>query len=162
MNMILRTPHPTTIFLLLVFLTFPDASDFLSCHHERCDAELRCLSCLSLWFPSLLVPLSLAFLVCSALPSVACLPLSDINDNQNLKNKYLLSNENQRPGHFSTASMSSLASSPSSCSLSSQVGLSTVTSIQERIMSTPGGEEAIERLKVSLNSCTLSCEALLA
>ncbi|KAM3922169.1 kinesin-like protein KIF1B isoform 2-T2 [Leptodactylus fuscus] len=84
-----------------------------------------------------------------SLPSVACLPLSDINDNQNLKNKYLLSNENQRPGHFSTASMSSLASSPSSCSLSSQVGLSTVTSIQERIMSTPGGEEAIERLKES-------------
>ncbi|XP_072012588.1 kinesin-like protein KIF1B isoform X26 [Engystomops pustulosus] len=84
-----------------------------------------------------------------SLPSVACLPLTDINDNQNLKNKYLLSNENQRPGHFSTASMSSLASSPSSCSLSSQVGLSTVTSIQERIMSTPGGEEAIERLKES-------------
>ncbi|KAM4016112.1 kinesin-like protein KIF1B isoform 17-T23 [Anomaloglossus baeobatrachus] len=85
-----------------------------------------------------------------SLPSVvACLPLSDINDNQNLKNKYLLSNENQRPGHFSTASMSSLASSPSSCSLSSQVGFSTVTSIQERIMSTPGGEEAIERLKES-------------
>ncbi|XP_056399012.1 kinesin-like protein KIF1B isoform X11 [Hyla sarda] len=84
-----------------------------------------------------------------SLPSVTCLPLSDINDNQNLKNKYLLSNENQRPGNFSTASMSSLASSPSSCSLSSQVGLSTVTSIQERIMSTPGGEEAIERLKES-------------
>ncbi|KAG8586966.1 hypothetical protein GDO81_005524, partial [Engystomops pustulosus] len=87
--------------------------------------------------------------IIDTLPSVACLPLTDINDNQNLKNKYLLSNENQRPGHFSTASMSSLASSPSSCSLSSQVGLSTVTSIQERIMSTPGGEEAIERLKVS-------------
>ncbi|XP_040182356.1 kinesin-like protein KIF1B isoform X8 [Rana temporaria] len=84
-----------------------------------------------------------------SLPSVACLPLSDINDNQNLKNKYLLANENQRPGHFSTASMGSLASSPSSCSLSSQVGLNTVTSIQERIMSTPGGEEAIERLKES-------------
>ncbi|XP_075695441.1 kinesin-like protein KIF1B isoform X17 [Rhinoderma darwinii] len=84
-----------------------------------------------------------------SLPSVTCLTLSDINDNQNLKNKYLLSNENQRPGHFSTASMNSLASSPSSCSLSSQVGLSTVTSIQERIMSTPGGEEAIERLKES-------------
>ncbi|XP_072282976.1 kinesin-like protein KIF1B isoform X22 [Pyxicephalus adspersus] len=84
-----------------------------------------------------------------SLPSVACLPLSDINDNQNLKNKYLLANENQRPGHFSTASMGSLASSPSSCSLSSQVGLNSVTSIQERIMSTPGGEEAIERLKES-------------
>uniref|UniRef100_A0A8C5W8A5 plus-end-directed kinesin ATPase n=1 Tax=Leptobrachium leishanense TaxID=445787 RepID=A0A8C5W8A5_9ANUR len=72
-----------------------------------------------------------------------------MNDNQNLKNKYLLANDNQRPGNFSTASMSSLASSPSSCSLSSQVGLATVTSIQERIMSTPGGEEAIERLKES-------------
>ncbi|XP_053307976.1 kinesin-like protein KIF1B isoform X8 [Spea bombifrons] len=84
-----------------------------------------------------------------SLPSVACLPLSDVNDNQNLKNKYLLANDNQRPGNFSTASMSSLASSPSSCSLSSQVGLTSVTSIQERIMSTPGGEEAIERLKES-------------
>ncbi|KAG8586970.1 hypothetical protein GDO81_005524, partial [Engystomops pustulosus] len=52
-------------------------------------------------------------------------------------------------GDIIDTSMSSLASSPSSCSLSSQVGLSTVTSIQERIMSTPGGEEAIERLKVS-------------
>ncbi|XP_075459651.1 kinesin-like protein KIF1B isoform X14 [Ascaphus truei] len=84
-----------------------------------------------------------------SLPSVACLALSDVNDNQNLKNKYLLANENQRPGHFSTASMGSLASSPSSCSLNSQVGLTSVTSIQERIMSTPGGEEAIERLKES-------------
>ncbi|KAM4651093.1 kinesin-like protein KIF1B isoform 11-T12 [Discoglossus pictus] len=84
-----------------------------------------------------------------SLPSVTCLPLSDVNDNQNLKHKYLLANENQRPGHFSTASMSSLASSPSSCSLNSQVGLTSVTSIQERIMSTPGGEEAIERLKES-------------
>ncbi|XP_072012583.1 kinesin-like protein KIF1B isoform X21 [Engystomops pustulosus] len=52
-------------------------------------------------------------------------------------------------GDIIDTSMSSLASSPSSCSLSSQVGLSTVTSIQERIMSTPGGEEAIERLKES-------------
>ncbi|XP_010626396.1 kinesin-like protein KIF1B isoform X9 [Fukomys damarensis] len=45
--------------------------------------------------------------------------------------------------------MGSLTSSPSSCSLSSQVGLTSVSSIQERIMSTPGGEEAIERLKES-------------
>ncbi|XP_075695442.1 kinesin-like protein KIF1B isoform X18 [Rhinoderma darwinii] len=52
-------------------------------------------------------------------------------------------------GDIIDTSMNSLASSPSSCSLSSQVGLSTVTSIQERIMSTPGGEEAIERLKES-------------
>nr|XP_014347096.1 PREDICTED: kinesin-like protein KIF1B [Latimeria chalumnae] len=45
--------------------------------------------------------------------------------------------------------MGSLTASPSSCSLSSQLGLPSVTSIQERIMSTPGGEEAIERLKES-------------
>ncbi|XP_058858577.1 kinesin-like protein KIF1B isoform X21 [Acipenser ruthenus] len=43
----------------------------------------------------------------------------------------------------------SLTASPSSCSLSSQAGLQSVPSIQERIMSTPGGEEAIERLKES-------------
>ncbi|KAL2103542.1 hypothetical protein ACEWY4_000410 [Coilia grayii] len=43
----------------------------------------------------------------------------------------------------------SLTASPSSGSLSSQVGLTSVSSIQERIMSTPGGEEAIERLKES-------------
>lgn len=53
--------------------------------------------------------------------------------------------------------MGSLTSSPSSCSLNSQVGLTSVTSIQERIMSTPGGEEAIERLKVSLK---IECKAL--
>ncbi|NWW39147.1 KIF1C protein, partial [Panurus biarmicus] len=70
--------------------------------------------------------------------------LGDIIDS-----KYLLASENQRPGNFSTASMGSLTASPSSCSLSSQVGLTSVSSIQERIMSTPGGEEAIERLKES-------------
>ncbi|KAK2851270.1 hypothetical protein Q5P01_007546 [Channa striata] len=43
----------------------------------------------------------------------------------------------------------SLTASPSSGSLSSHGGLQSVTSIQERIMSTPGGEEAIERLKES-------------
>ncbi|KAM9342849.1 kinesin-like protein KIF1B isoform 5-T5 [Pholidichthys leucotaenia] len=43
----------------------------------------------------------------------------------------------------------SLTASPSSGTLSSQGGLQSVTSIQERIMSTPGGEEAIERLKES-------------
>ncbi|XP_069039780.1 kinesin-like protein KIF1B isoform X14 [Lepisosteus oculatus] len=43
----------------------------------------------------------------------------------------------------------SLTASPSSSSLSSQTGLQSVSSIQERIMSTPGGEEAIERLKES-------------
>ncbi|XP_075046358.1 LOW QUALITY PROTEIN: kinesin-like protein KIF1B [Mixophyes fleayi] len=52
-------------------------------------------------------------------------------------------------GDIIDTSISSLASSPSSCSLNSQVGLTSVTSIQERIMSTPGGEEAIERLKES-------------
>ncbi|XP_038965097.1 kinesin-like protein KIF1B isoform X3 [Rattus norvegicus] len=79
--------------------------------------------------------------------------LGDIIDNlkdfQNNKHRYLLASENQRPGNFSTASMGSLTSSPSSCSLNSQAGLTSVTSIQERIMSTPGGEEAIERLKES-------------
>ncbi|KAG7261140.1 hypothetical protein CRUP_005288, partial [Coryphaenoides rupestris] len=44
----------------------------------------------------------------------------------------------------------SLTASPSSGSLCSQAGLQSVTSIQERIMSTPGGEEAIERLKALL------------
>ncbi|KAF7209637.1 transcript variant X15 [Nothobranchius furzeri] len=43
----------------------------------------------------------------------------------------------------------SLTASPSSGALCSQGGLQLVTSIQERIMSTPGGEEAIERLKES-------------
>ncbi|XP_053433232.1 kinesin-like protein KIF1B isoform X8 [Nycticebus coucang] len=52
-------------------------------------------------------------------------------------------------GDIIDTSMGSLSSSPSSCSLNSQVGLTSVTSIQERIMSTPGGEEAIERLKES-------------
>ncbi|XP_063091556.1 kinesin-like protein KIF1B isoform X7 [Cavia porcellus] len=52
-------------------------------------------------------------------------------------------------GSGGKSSMGSLTSSPSSCSLSSQVGLTSVSSIQERIMSTPGGEEAIERLKES-------------
>ncbi|NXP10038.1 KIF1B protein, partial [Thinocorus orbignyianus] len=72
-----------------------------------------------------------------------------LKDFQNNKHRYLLASENQRPGNFSTASMGSLTASPSSCSLSSQVGLNSVSSIQERIMSTPGGEEAIERLKES-------------
>ncbi|XP_055966939.1 kinesin-like protein KIF1B isoform X3 [Sorex fumeus] len=79
--------------------------------------------------------------------------LGDIIDNlkdfQNNKHRYLLASENQRPGNFSTASIESLTSSPSSCSLSSQVGFPSASSIQERIMSTPGGEEAIERLKES-------------
>uniref|UniRef100_W5MIA6 plus-end-directed kinesin ATPase n=1 Tax=Lepisosteus oculatus TaxID=7918 RepID=W5MIA6_LEPOC len=72
--------------------------------------------------------------------------LKDIHNN---KHRYLLASENQRPGHFSTAPIGSLTASPSSSSLSSQTGLQSVSSIQERIMSTPGGEEAIERLKES-------------
>ncbi|XP_041129430.1 kinesin-like protein KIF1B isoform X1 [Polyodon spathula] len=72
--------------------------------------------------------------------------LKDVHNNNH---RYLLASENQRPGNFSTAPTGSLTASPSSCSLSSQAGLQSVTSIQERIMSTPGGEEAIERLKES-------------
>uniref|UniRef100_A0A8C6V2E4 plus-end-directed kinesin ATPase n=1 Tax=Neogobius melanostomus TaxID=47308 RepID=A0A8C6V2E4_9GOBI len=71
-----------------------------------------------------------------------------LKDIQNNKNRYLLASENQRPGHFSTAPIGSLTASPSLGSLCSQ-GLQSVSSIQERIMSTPGGEEAIERLKES-------------
>ncbi|XP_055966947.1 kinesin-like protein KIF1B isoform X10 [Sorex fumeus] len=52
-------------------------------------------------------------------------------------------------GDIIDTSIESLTSSPSSCSLSSQVGFPSASSIQERIMSTPGGEEAIERLKES-------------
>ncbi|XP_016378104.1 kinesin-like protein KIF1C isoform X3 [Sinocyclocheilus rhinocerous] len=73
----------------------------------------------------------------------------DLKDIHNNKHRYLLASENQRPGHFSTAPMSCLTASPSSGSLCSQAGLQSVSSIQERIMSTPGGEEAIERLKES-------------
>ncbi|XP_077458942.1 kinesin-like protein KIF1B isoform X26 [Stigmatopora argus] len=75
--------------------------------------------------------------------------LDNLKDIQNNKNRYLIASENQRPGHFSTAPIGSLTTSPSSGSLSSQGALQSVTSIQERIMSTPGGEEAIERLKES-------------
>uniref|UniRef100_A0A8C5CVZ4 Kinesin family member 1B n=1 Tax=Gadus morhua TaxID=8049 RepID=A0A8C5CVZ4_GADMO len=57
--------------------------------------------------------------------------------------------QNQRPGLFSTAPLGSLTASPSSGSLCSPAGLQSASSIQERIMSTPGGEEAIERLKES-------------
>ncbi|XP_028848806.1 kinesin-like protein KIF1B isoform X5 [Denticeps clupeoides] len=73
----------------------------------------------------------------------------DLKDIHNNNHRYLLATENQRPGHFSTAPMGTLSASPSSGSLCSQLGLQSVSSIQERIMSTPGGEEAIERLKES-------------
>ncbi|XP_033942485.1 kinesin-like protein KIF1B isoform X2 [Pseudochaenichthys georgianus] len=72
-----------------------------------------------------------------------------LKDIQNNKHRYLIASENQRPGHFSTAPIGSLTASPSSGSLCNQGGLQSATSIQERIMSTPGGEEAIERLKES-------------
>ncbi|XP_056279526.1 kinesin-like protein KIF1B isoform X17 [Pseudoliparis swirei] len=72
-----------------------------------------------------------------------------LKDIQNNKNRYLIASENQRPGHFSTAPIGSLTASPSSGSLCNQGLIQSVTSIQERIMSTPGGEEAIERLKES-------------
>lgn len=86
-----------------------------------------------------------------ASPSLRRLSLlcgSDLKDIHNNKHRYLLASENQRPGHFSTAPMGCLTASPSLGSLCSQAGLQSVSSIQERIMSTPGGEEAIERLKV--------------
>ncbi|XP_053096975.1 kinesin-like protein KIF1B isoform X2 [Pangasianodon hypophthalmus] len=72
-----------------------------------------------------------------------------LKDIHNSQHRYLLASENQRPGHLSTAPMGSLTASPSSGSLCSPTGLQSVCSIQERIMSTPGGEEAIERLKES-------------
>ncbi|XP_067383269.1 kinesin-like protein KIF1B isoform X13 [Channa argus] len=53
------------------------------------------------------------------------------------------------PGSGIKSPIGSLTASPSSASLCSHGGLQSVTSIQERIMSTPGGEEAIERLKES-------------
>ncbi|XP_037629057.1 kinesin-like protein KIF1B isoform X17 [Sebastes umbrosus] len=53
------------------------------------------------------------------------------------------------PGSGIKSPIGSLTASPSSGTLCSQGGLQSVTSIQERIMSTPGGEEAIERLKES-------------
>lgn len=84
----------------------------------------------------------------SSLRRLSLLCGSDLKDIQNNKHRYLLASENQRPGHFSTAPMGCLTASPSSGSLCSQAGLQSVSSIQERIMSTPGGEEAIERLKV--------------
>ncbi|XP_034064962.1 kinesin-like protein KIF1B isoform X13 [Gymnodraco acuticeps] len=53
------------------------------------------------------------------------------------------------PGSGIKSPIGSLTASPSSGSLCNQGGLQSATSIQERIMSTPGGEEAIERLKES-------------
>uniref|UniRef100_A0A672RYC1 Kinesin-like protein KIF1B n=1 Tax=Sinocyclocheilus grahami TaxID=75366 RepID=A0A672RYC1_SINGR len=67
--------------------------------------------------------------------------LGDILDIKPMGDDYL--------GSGSKSPMSCLTASPSSGSLCSQAGLQSVSSIQERIMSTPGGEEAIERLKES-------------
>ncbi|XP_005732974.1 kinesin-like protein KIF1B isoform X13 [Pundamilia nyererei] len=61
----------------------------------------------------------------------------------------LLSSQTEAQSYRRKAPIGSLTASPSSGSLCSQGGLQSVTSIQERIMSTPGGEEAIERLKES-------------
>ncbi|XP_047196263.1 kinesin-like protein KIF1B isoform X23 [Hippoglossus stenolepis] len=61
----------------------------------------------------------------------------------------LLSSHTEALSYRWKAPIGSLTASPSSGSLCSQGGLQSVTSIQERIMSTPGGEEAIERLKES-------------
>lgn len=130
---------------------------FQNCHLKLLYLSVLLLKCfpLTLVFPSyfpFLCFFPLPFFSSSPvfLPSLlsVCLSLPDLKDFQNNKHRYLLASENQRPGNFSTASMGSLTASPSSCSLSSQVGLTSVSSIQERIMSTPGGEEAIERLKV--------------
>ncbi|MEQ2169202.1 Kinesin-like protein kif1b [Goodea atripinnis] len=61
----------------------------------------------------------------------------------------LLSSQSEAQIYRRKAPIGSLTASPSSGALCNQVGLQSVTSIQERIMSTPGGEEAIERLKES-------------
>nr|XP_043893498.1 kinesin-like protein KIF1B isoform X20 [Solea senegalensis] len=61
----------------------------------------------------------------------------------------LLTSHTEAQSYRRKAPIGSLTASPSSGALCSQGGLQSVTSIQERIMSTPGGEEAIERLKES-------------
>nr|XP_029520413.1 kinesin-like protein KIF1B isoform X2 [Oncorhynchus nerka] len=63
--------------------------------------------------------------------------------------RMLLSSQIEALSYRRKAPIGSLTASPSSGSLCSLVGPQSVTSIQERIMSTPGGEEAIERLKES-------------
>uniref|UniRef100_A0A8C9VMQ8 plus-end-directed kinesin ATPase n=1 Tax=Scleropages formosus TaxID=113540 RepID=A0A8C9VMQ8_SCLFO len=75
--------------------------------------------------------------------------LDNLKDIHNSKHRYLLASENQRPGHLSTAPIGSFTEPPLPGALTGLGGLPSVTSIQERIMSTPGGEEAIERLKES-------------
>lgn len=147
-------PQGLSWVIMLWLLVLKDL--FQNCHLKITKLALLLLKCfpLTLVFPSFLSfflflpPSYLPFSRLPAFPLSVC--LSDLKDFQNNKHRYLLAFENQRPGNFSTASMGSLIASPSSCSLSSQVGLTSVSSIQERIMSTPGGEEAIERLKVGI------------
>lgn len=122
----------------------------------NCVSYIGLSSSLSFFFLSFFLSFSciLSYISVSttfASPSLRRLSLlcgSDLKDIHNNKHRYLLASENQRPGHFSTAPMGCLTASPSLGSLCSQAGLQSVSSIQERIMSTPGGEEAIERLKV--------------
>uniref|UniRef100_A0AAQ4R530 plus-end-directed kinesin ATPase n=1 Tax=Gasterosteus aculeatus aculeatus TaxID=481459 RepID=A0AAQ4R530_GASAC len=70
-------------------------------------------------------------------------------DNAQLFRIAILSSQTEAQSYRWEAPIGSLTASPSSGSLCNQGGLQSVTSIQERIMSTPGGEEAIERLKES-------------
>lgn len=130
-------PSPLSFLFPHLFLFFLSPSSYLE-FYSSILCGLFPLSC-----PGPIPPLS-----CFLSPSFSFAVGSDLKDIQNNKNRYLIASENQRPGHFSTAPIGSLTASPSSGSLCSQGGLQSVTSIQERIMSTPGGEEAIERLKV--------------
>ncbi|XP_037832880.1 kinesin-like protein KIF1B isoform X4 [Kryptolebias marmoratus] len=77
--------------------------------------------------------------------------LGDILDSDSAQSfrMALLSSQSEPQSFRQKAPIGSLTASPSSGALCSQGGLQSVTSIQERIMSTPGGEEAIERLKES-------------
>lgn len=141
LNLLMYNVCLTLVFPPLCLFYFPSSfPSFSSC--------LVFGSSIFMWF--------LPFILSLGLPHLSFLSLSlslavglDLKDIQNNKNRYLVASENQRPGHFSTAPIGSLTASPSSGSLCSQGGLQSVSSIQERIMSTPGGEEAIERLKVN-------------
>ncbi|XP_020560220.1 kinesin-like protein KIF1B isoform X8 [Oryzias latipes] len=75
--------------------------------------------------------------------------LGDILDSAQTFKMPLLSPQSEAQSYQEKAPIGSLTASPSSGALCNQGGLQSVTSIQERIMSTPGGEEAIERLKES-------------
>lgn len=135
---------------MLVFVLYFEQY-VLNCLKKSCIPCLFCLS-LSSCLPS---TVSIVLFFSSPLsfpprpvPPPCLLCASGLKDIHNNQHRYLLASENQRPGHLFTAPMGTLTASPSSGSLSSPTGLQSVCSIQERIMSTPGGEEAIERLKV--------------